>query len=293
MWAIELGEYDLSFEPRTAIKTQALANFLAELTFDEVNKSTPATAEPQRWILHVDGSSNSEDSGAGLLLEDPQGEMCSYALRFDFAASNNEAEYEAIIAGLQLARKLGAGHILVYSNSQLVVCQILGEYEAREEVMHRYLSKVHQLITHFESFEIQRIPRSQNKRADALSRLASTSFSDLNKSVLVEVLAEPGYLEEVVCPVYPDDTWMGPLIRFLGQGELPEDRAESRKLQRKAGQYALRKNFLYKMSSLGPWLRCITPEEGERILQDIHEGLCGAHVGYRMLVKNALLLGYF
>ncbi|XP_027158648.1 uncharacterized protein LOC113760293 [Coffea eugenioides] len=264
-WAIELGEYDLSYEPRTAIKPQALADFLAEITFDEVNESTPATAEPQRWILHVDGSSNSEGSGAGLLLENPQGEVCSYALKFAFAASNNEAEYEAVIADLQLARKIGTAHILVYSDSQLVVCQIVGEYEAREE----------------------------NRRADALSRLTSTSFSDLNKTVLVEVLAEPGYLGEVVYPIYPGDTWMGPLIRFLSQGELPEDRTESRKLQRKAARCALRQNLLYKRLYLGPWLRCITPEEGERILQDIHEGLCGAHVGYRMLVKKALLLGYF
>ncbi|XP_027173140.1 uncharacterized protein LOC113772850 [Coffea eugenioides] len=292
-WAIELGEYDLSYEPRAAIKAQPLADFLAELTFDKVKEAIPAPAESQRWILHVDGSSNSEGSGAGLLLEDPQGEICSYALRFDFAASNNEAEYEAVIAGLQLARKLGAAHILVYSDSQLVVCQILGEYEAREEAMHRYLSKVLQLVTHFESFEIQRIPRSQNRRADALSRLASTSFSDLNKTVLVEVLAKPGYVGEVVCLIYPGDTWMGPLVRFLSRGELPEDRAESRKLQRKAARYALRGDLLYKRSYLDPWLRCITPEEGERILQDIHGGLCGAHVGYRMLVKKALLLGYF
>ncbi|XP_027157746.1 uncharacterized protein LOC113759379 [Coffea eugenioides] len=296
-WAIEMGEYDLSYESRAAIKAQALANFLAELTFDGMKEATqnttPATTEPQRWILHVDGSSNSEGSGAGLLLENPQGEICSYALRFDFAVSNNEAEYETVIVGLQLARKLGAAHILVYSDSQLVVCQILGEYETREEVMHRYVSKVLQLVAHFESFEIQRIPRSQNRRADALSRLASISFSDLNKTVLVEVLAEPGYEGEVVYPIYPGDTWMGPLVRFLSQGELPEDRPESRKLQRKAARYVLRQNLLYKRSYLGPWLRCITPEEGERILQDIHEGLCGAHVGYRMFVKKALLLGYF
>ncbi|XP_027174210.1 uncharacterized protein LOC113773797 [Coffea eugenioides] len=301
-WVIELGEYDLSYEPRTAIKAQALADFLAELTYlEEVNETIPATtqavtsstAEPQHWTLHVDGSSNSEGSGAGLLLEDPQGEVCSYALRFDFAASNNEAEYEAVIAGLQLARRMGAAHILIYSDSQLVVCQILGEYEARDEVMHRYLSKVLQLAAHFESFAIQRIPRSQNRRADALSRLASTSFSDLNKTVLVEVLAEPGYLAEVVYPVYSGDTWMGPLTRYLSQGELPEDQAESRKIQRKAARYTLWQGLLYKKSYFDPWLRCITPEEAERILEDIHEGLCGAHVGFRMLVKKALLLGYF
>ncbi|XP_027150213.1 uncharacterized protein LOC113750438 [Coffea eugenioides] len=262
-WAIELGEYDFSYEPRTTIKAQTLADFLAELTFNEVNESISVTAEPQRWTLHVNGSSNSE------------------------------AEYEAVIAGLQLSRKLGAAHILVYSDSQLVVCQILGKYETREEVMHRYLSKVHQLVAHFESFEIQRIPWSQNKGADALSRLTSTSFSDLNKTILVEVLVESEYLEEVVCPVYPGDTWMGPLIRFLSQGELPEDQTKSRKLQRKAARYGLRQNLLYKRSYLGLWLRCITSSEGERILQDIHEGLCGAHVGYQMLVKKALLLGYF
>ncbi|XP_027184203.1 uncharacterized protein LOC113782511 [Coffea eugenioides] len=281
-WVIELGEYDLSYEPRTAIKAQALADFIAELTFDESNESISTTVGPQQWILHVDDSSNNEGSGAGLLLEDHQGELCSYALKFDFAASNNEIEYKAVIAGLQLAHKFGVQHILVNNDSQLVVCQ----YEAREEVMQRYLSKVRQLTAHFESFEIQRIPRSQNRRADALSRLASTSFSDLNKIVLVEVLAEPDYAEEIVCPVYPGDTWMSPLIRFLSQGELSEDRGEARKLQRKAGRYALRQNVLYKRSYLDPWLRCTTPEEGKRILQDIHEGLCGAHVGYRMLVKK-------
>ncbi|XP_071939042.1 uncharacterized protein [Coffea arabica] len=178
-WIIELGEYDLSYESRTAIKTQALADFLADLTFSGVKETTSTYAEPQRWILYVDGSSNT---------------------------SNNEVEYEAVIANLQLARRFGARHILVNSDFQLVVCQILGEYEVREEVMQRYLSKIHQLTAHFDSFEIQRVPQLQNKRIDALSRLAFTSFSDLTKTVLVEVLAEPGYLEEIVCLVYPEDT---------------------------------------------------------------------------------------
>ncbi|XP_071915303.1 uncharacterized protein [Coffea arabica] len=216
--------------------------------------------------------------------------MCSYTLRFDFAASNNEVEYEAIIARLQLARKLGAGHILVHSDSQLVVCQILGKYEAREQVMHRYLSKVHQLIAHFESFEIQRIPRSQNKQADALSRLASTSFSDLSSC---GSFSRVGIPKRSRIPRLSRRHLDGPLDSISQSGELSDDRAESRKLQRKAARYALRQNLLYKRSYLDPWLRCITPEEGQRILQDIHEGLCGAHVGYRMLVKKALLLGYF
>ncbi|XP_071920747.1 uncharacterized protein [Coffea arabica] len=295
-WAVELGEYDLSYEPRTAIKAQALADFLAEFTFTGGPESTSALAEvstPSLWRLYVDGSSNGDVSGAGLLLEGSQGEMCSYALRFGFPATNNEAEYEALIAGLQLARRLGAQQIHVRSDSQLVVRQVFGEYEAKDETMQRYLSKVHQLTAYFEFFEIQRIPRSQNKRADALSRLASTSFSDLNKTVLVEVLREPGYVEEVICPVHSEATWMTPIILFLGQGVLPEDRAEARKIQRKAPRYALRDGELYKRSYLGPWMRCITPEAGRGVLHEIHEGLCGAHVGHRMLAKKAMLLGYF
>ncbi|XP_071922590.1 uncharacterized protein [Coffea arabica] len=211
---------------------QALADFLVELTFPTSQEATPEDAEPQKWTLYVDGSSNSDGSGAGLLLKDSHGEACSYALRFDFTASNNEVEYEAVIAGLQLARRLGAQRISVYSNSQLVVCQVLEEYEAREKIMQWYLSKVHQLVAYFKSFEIQRIPRSQNRR---------------------------------------------------------DDKVEARKVQRKSARYVLCDGNLYKRSYLGPWLRCITTEEGEDVLKDIHEGFCGAYIGYRMLVKKTRL----
>nr|XP_027100416.1 uncharacterized protein LOC113719406 [Coffea arabica] len=232
-------------------------------------------------------------SGAGLLLEDPHGKTCSYVLRFDFAASNNEAEYKSLIAGLQLARRLGAYQISVYSDSQLVVYQVQGEYEARAENMQQYLFKVHQLVAYFESFDIQRILRSKNRRADALSKFASTAFATLNKTVHVEVLFELGYLEEKVYPVTVEDTWMSLLINFFGQGVLPDDKAEARKIQGKAARYALQGGNLYKRSYLGPWLCCVTAEEGGNILRDIHEGLCEVHVGHRMLVKKALLLSYF
>ena len=80
-----------------------MANCLAELTFPVSQDAAVIDTKLKRWILYVDGSSNSDGSGAGLLLKDPHGEMCSYALQFDFAVSNNEAEYEALIVGLQLA----------------------------------------------------------------------------------------------------------------------------------------------------------------------------------------------
>ena len=106
----------------------------------------------------------------------------------------------------------------------------------------------------------------------------------------MEVLAEPAKMAYLV---QSGDTWMSSLILFLSQEILPKDRAETRRIQRKSARYTLRESELYKRSYLDPWLRCISTEEGHRILQEIHDGLCGAHLGYRMLVKKVLLLGYF
>ena len=102
-------------------------------------------------------------------------------------ATNNEAEYEVAIAGLQLCRALEAKHVRLRMDSQLVVNQILGEYEAREPSMQKYLAKIKSLIAHFEDSEVERFPKSQNKQADALFKLGSASQHEMKRSVLVEV----------------------------------------------------------------------------------------------------------
>ena len=93
-------------------------------------------------------------------MESPEGQELSYSLKFDFKASNNEAEYKVLIAGLQLARKLGANKLKAYSDSQLVVRQVLGEYEAREDAMIKYLAQVKHLIGEFNSFEMNGLSES-------------------------------------------------------------------------------------------------------------------------------------
>ncbi|GKE11087.1 reverse transcriptase domain-containing protein, partial [Tanacetum coccineum] len=102
--------------------------------------------------------------------------------------SNNEAEYEDLVAGLELAIHMEAKCLEVYTNSLLIANQVKGLYEAREELMKRYLEKVRELQEYFCSFAITQIPRSKNKRVDALSKLESSSFVHLTKSVLVEVV---------------------------------------------------------------------------------------------------------
>jgi len=111
-WAVELSRYDVAFEPRRAIKAQALADFIAEST-------TPAEKESQLqpWHLYVDGSSTKDGSGAGLIIESPGRTRYEHALKFMFKASNNEAEYEALIAGLELCYTAGADHVQAFSDS--------------------------------------------------------------------------------------------------------------------------------------------------------------------------------
>ncbi|XP_071914118.1 uncharacterized protein [Coffea arabica] len=119
-WAVELAEHDIGYQPRTAIKVQPLADFLAEganlaVTGQNSPSSKARLGEP--WILFVDGASNKEGSEAGLLLISPTGEELTYALRFDFPASNNETEYETLLTGLRIAHRMGITAIKVRSDS--------------------------------------------------------------------------------------------------------------------------------------------------------------------------------
>ena len=131
-WSIELSQFDIKFVPRPTIKRQALADFIADVTTPGDKRPKEALVVPMTKIpkcgLYVDGSSNEGGSGASLILVSPEGHRMHCALRFEFKASNNEAEYEALITGLNLAKKMKGKSLEIYSNSQLVVCQVTDEY---------------------------------------------------------------------------------------------------------------------------------------------------------------------
>ena len=118
-WAVELGEFDISYASRPAIKSQVLADFIAELSpGSPIRDQDPNLGEEQaRWELYVDGSSNKQGSGAGGILTGPDGVLVESMLRFEFPATNNEAEYEAMISGLQLANNMGIKTLRVASDS--------------------------------------------------------------------------------------------------------------------------------------------------------------------------------
>lgn len=115
-WVIALNGFNLEFEPRKAIKGQALADFIVEMT-----RPPPVETSSDIWTLFVDGSSTQNGCGAGILFKSPEGDIFEYAMRFKFQTSNNEAEYEALVAGIRMCKAAGAIKIDAMSDSQLVV----------------------------------------------------------------------------------------------------------------------------------------------------------------------------
>ncbi|XP_068504532.1 uncharacterized protein [Phaseolus vulgaris] len=144
-----------------------------------------------RWVLSVDGSSNQLGSGAGIILEGPNGVLIEQSLKFAFKASNNQAEYEALIAGVLLAKEMGARVLLAKSDSLLITGQVTGEFQAKDPQMAAYLEYVQELRKSFVSFEVVHVQREQNARADLLAKLASSGKGGRQRTVIQETLKTP------------------------------------------------------------------------------------------------------
>jgi ribonuclease HI len=239
-WAIELAAFDIDYRPRTAIKSQALADFVADWT--ETQDQTPVP-EPEHWNLHFDGSKTLEGSGAGMVLTSPQGDKLNYVLQIHFATTNNVAEYEALLHGLRIAKEMGISRIMCYGDSDLVAQQVSGTCDAKDPNMAAYRATIDKMAQSFIGYEVHHIKRADNDAADALSRLGS-SRKAVPADVFLENLRVPSvkgvdkeYPEASDSPlqvllVAPD--WTVPFLDYLVNGKLPEDEVDSRRLTRRA-----------------------------------------------------------
>jgi len=188
-WAMELGQFDIEFHPRMAIKGQVLADFLVE--FCNIPEAEELPKE-LTWVVFVDGSSAYGRSGVGVLLRNLEGQEFSFAVKLDFVTTNNEAEYEAVIAGLALSREMGATNFEIRSDSQVVVGQVQGQFEAQEDRMAKYLEQVRRFQSYFQRVVITKIPRDENIRADEFSMIASGTDEEIEASRRqIIVLTEP------------------------------------------------------------------------------------------------------
>ena len=148
--------------PRTSVKGQVLADLVAEFTEPEADEllaqrdkdeklvGTISQYCPPTWEVHVDGASNQKGAGVGLVLTSSEMVIVEKSLRLDFPATNNEVEYEALLEGMAMVQRMGGKSIKLFSDLRLVVGQVIGEFEAKDERMRGYLSQVKIMQTKFE-----------------------------------------------------------------------------------------------------------------------------------------------
>jgi ribonuclease HI len=170
-WACELGAHDIEFWPRMAIKTQALFDFISEWTEHQVPDSPEVT---KVWTMYFDGSLKLQGAGAGILFIAPRGEQLKYALQLLFPASNNAAEYEALVHELSIAVSLGIKKLMVYGDSLVAISQINKDWDCSTDSMGKYCAAVRKLEDKFEGLEFHHMERDRTAAADALSKLGST-----------------------------------------------------------------------------------------------------------------------
>ncbi|GAU32517.1 hypothetical protein TSUD_317240 [Trifolium subterraneum] len=253
-WSLELSEFDIRYESRKALKAQVLADFVAEMTC-----SSSSTDGANKWTIFVDGASNATGAGTGIILENEEGILIEVSLEMSFPTSNNQAEYEAFLAGLRLAED--------------------------------------ERITKFDSAEIQHVPREHNKRANILSKLASTKRKNGNKSVIQEILSHPRIQKPTrvldINVIGDANYWMTPVYNYLAHGTLPSDENEAATVKRRVCSYTLLDNKLYRRGFSIPLLKCADEATADYILREIHEGINSQHLGGRSLARKALRAGYY
>ncbi|GKA38654.1 reverse transcriptase domain-containing protein [Tanacetum coccineum] len=213
------------------------------------------------WKLYTDEASSFDGLGAGLMLISPEGRKYTYALSFEFETTNNEAEYEALLAGLRIAQEMEIKCLTIFTDSQIMSNQIKGIFETRQPTIKQYLEKVKEVL----------------------------------KEVLVEVLTKRSINDKEVSKVKAEkgENRMTPIYEYLLRCLLSEDPKEARKIIIKAPQYKLIKGGLYKRSYLTLWLQCVGPSQSDNIIKEVHEGSCGFNMEPRSMVVRVMKQGYY
>ena len=246
--------------------------------------------DSKKWVIHVDGSSTQYTRGIGVVLQSPEGDKLKYKIRLQYQLTNNEVEYETLLKGLELAKSVEARSILILGDSQLVMGQVNGTYEAKEGRMKKYLEKVLRLVKKFKETNFVQIPMEENMEADALAKeaLATGAMDEFDEVQYVPSIDLPE-----VQQIENRENWMTPIISYLKDGKLPEGKDEAKKLRVRAARYVLMDEVLYKRGFSQPYLRCLALDEANYVLKEVHEGACGNHSRARSFIHKVVRAGYY
>jgi ribonuclease HI len=265
-WAVKLGTLNIDFKPRTAIKSQALVDFMAE--WRENQLPTP-TERPKHWVMYFDGLLKLEGAGAGVLLISPKGKQLKYVLQIFWKVSNNEAEYESLLHGLRLVASLGIKRLLVYGDSAVVINQVNKSWDCNKEKMDAYCVEVCKLENKFYGLEFHHVVRDNNVAVDILSKLCSTR-AQVPAGVFVHKLHAPSIPEPAPMTTDPvplpagqevmmiNVDWRQPFIDYIREQKVPTDKNLAEQLIRRAKSYVLVGDKLYRQGATsGVLMKCV------------------------------------
>ncbi|XP_031405692.1 uncharacterized protein LOC116214426 [Punica granatum] len=306
-WHCQLTEYDIEYVPRTSVKGQAIADHLAEFPIEDdtpINSDFPDEGilrvdeeeDGTAWKMYFDGAVNSTGSGIGAVLISPDGRYYPIAAKVNFLCTNNVAEYETCILGLQAAIDFKVKELEVFGDSMLTIFQTLGQWKTKDAKLVPYHEYLEELAENFEKISFTYTPRIKNQFADALATLASMV------SITKENLIEPLEIEIAKGPAYCDtieatdeQPWYEDIKDFLQTGQYLTfaNRRDRKTLRRLTAHYFLSGETLYRRSFDATLLRCVDENEAQRLMGEIHEGSCGPHMSGLMLTKKLMRLGYF
>ncbi|XP_019176554.1 PREDICTED: uncharacterized protein LOC109171913 [Ipomoea nil] len=306
-------QFEIIYVPQKSVKGQALADFLAdhpilaewELSDDLPDEDVFVIEVLPPWKMYFNGASHREGAGAGVVFVTPEGEVLPYSFTLTEQCSNNAAEYQALILGLEIAADMKQLRINIYGDSKLIINQVLGLYEVKKAELVPYNNYAKILMQWLGDITIEHVPRKENKQADALAALASTiahpaaRIQVCQRWVVPPIFNEDGSVDETVelhtASVYDigKDDWRQPLIDYLTDGKLPEDPRKRVDIKRRTPRFIYYKETLYRRSFDGIFLRCLGEEEALQAMQEAHSGVCGAHQSGPKLHFHIKRMGYY
>ena len=169
-WAYVLIEYDLAYEPLKSMKGQIVCGFIVDHHTDIAYEGEVCLVEVIPWKIYFDGSSCKEGQGIGVVLFSPNGMCYEASVHLEYYCANNQAEYNALLFGLQVMEMVGAKYVEAFGDSELVVQQVAGVYKCLDGSLNRYLDSCLDIIANFDNFAIRHIARHDNSRANDLAQ---------------------------------------------------------------------------------------------------------------------------
>ncbi|XP_072081078.1 uncharacterized protein [Arachis hypogaea] len=233
--------------------------------------------EVNYWKLYFNGSKHKDGAGVRILIISPEGIPSEFLFELKYPCSNNVAEYEDLILGLEILIDKGALEVQILGDSQLVLKQLSKEFKCNNETLQKYLVTAWELLTSFRKVSLVYIPRIHNEISNELAQIASKYWigpETIKKLSTIHQILVPANEREVLCmSEWDDSNWRKPIARYLKDSNITIDR----KLKLKAMNFVLLAGELYKKGIDGSLLRCLSREYQNIALGEVYNGICGAH----------------